>query len=170
MSRLFAAGMPVEAEERLTLGMNHEQQHTELLLTDIKHALWTNPLHPAYSDPFDSYVALGESKDAPAIEWVEFPGGVREIGHRGGGFAFDNESPRHKEYLEAFQLGSRPVTCAEYLDFMNCGGYERPELWLSEGWETIKAQGWRAPLYCTAIREGNGLANGASSRCGAGWR
>jgi len=142
MSRLFDAGMPPEAAERLTLGMNHEQQHSELLLTDIKHALWTNPLHPAYAEP-----ALGEAKDAPAMEWIDFAGGVCEIGHRGGGFAFDNESPRHKEYLESFQLASRPVSCAEYFDFMNSGGYERAELWLSEGWETVKAQGWRAPLY-----------------------
>lgn len=142
MARLFAAGMPAEAEERLTLGMNHEQQHSELLLTDIKHAFWTNPLHPAYSN-----APLGESKDAPAIEWIGFAGGIREIGHRGGGFAFDNETPRHKEYLEPFQLASRPVTCAEYLDFINSGGYERAELWLSAGWETVKAQGWRAPLY-----------------------
>jgi ergothioneine biosynthesis protein EgtB len=142
MTRLFAAGMPAEAEERLLLGMNHEQQHSELLLTDIKHALWTNPLHPAYSD-----VELGDGKDAPAVEWIDFAGGVCEIGHRGSGFAFDNETPRHKEYIEPFQLASRPVSCAEYLDFMNCGGYERPELWLSEGWDAVKAQGWRAPLY-----------------------
>jgi ergothioneine biosynthesis protein EgtB len=81
------------------------------------------------------------------MEWIDFAGGVCEIGHRGGGFAFDNESPRHKEYLEPFQLASRPVSCAEYFDFMNSGGDERAELWLSEGWETVKAQGWRAPLY-----------------------
>jgi ergothioneine biosynthesis protein EgtB len=142
MARLFAAGMPAEAEGRVLLGMNHEQQHAELLLTDIKHALWTNPLHPAYSDqPF------GESRAAAAMQWIEFAGGVCEIGHGGGGFAFDNETPRHKEYLEPFQLASRPVTCAEYLDFVHSGGYERAELWLSEGWETAKAQGWRAPLY-----------------------
>ena len=142
MSRLFAEGMPVEAEGRLILGMNHEQQHTELLLTDMKHALWTNPLHPAYLDQ-----PMGESKDAPAVKWIDFPGGVCEIGHLGDGFAFDNESPRHKEYLEPFQLASHPVSCAEYLDFMNCGGYERPELWLSEGWDTVQTQGWRGPLY-----------------------
>jgi ergothioneine biosynthesis protein EgtB len=142
MARLFDEGMPAEASERLVLGMNHEQQHTELLLTDIKHAFWTNPLHPAYSE-----VPLAASTEAARMEWVDFAGGVCEVGHGGEGFAFDNETPRHKQYLERFQLASRPVTCGEYLDFMNCGGYARPELWLSEGWETVQAQGWRAPLY-----------------------
>jgi formylglycine-generating enzyme required for sulfatase activity len=81
------------------------------------------------------------------MEWIDIRAASVEVGHDGGGFAFDNELPRHKEYLEPFQLASRPVTCAEFLDFMNCGGYERPELWLSEGWDTVQAQGWRAPLY-----------------------
>jgi ergothioneine biosynthesis protein EgtB len=142
IERLFDAGIPAEAEERLVLGLNHEQQHSELLATDIKHAFWTNPLHPSYGAS-----ALLASPAAPAMEWVEYPGGLVEIGHGGRSFAFDNELPRHKQYLEPFQLASRPVTCAEFLDFMNCGGYERPELWLSEGWDTIQAQGWRAPLY-----------------------
>jgi ergothioneine biosynthesis protein EgtB len=142
MERLLADAMAAEAEERLVLGMNHEQQHTELLLTDIKHAFWTNPLHPAYVN-----LPLAASAAAPGIDWVRCPGGVCEIGHGGDGFAFDNETPRHKEYLEPFELASRPVTCAEYLDFVNCGGYERPELWLSEGWDTVRAQAWQAPLY-----------------------
>jgi ergothioneine biosynthesis protein EgtB len=142
IERLFEAEMPVEARERLVLGLNHEQQHTELLATDIKHAFWTNPLHPAYLEG-----PLTASRVAPAMEWVEYPGGLVEVGHAGNGFAFDNESPKHKEFLDPFQLASRPVTCAEFLDFMNCGGYERPELWLSEGWDTVQAQGWRAPLY-----------------------
>jgi ergothioneine biosynthesis protein EgtB len=142
IERLFEAGIPVEAQERLILGLNHEQQHTELLATDIKHAFWTNPLHPAYREE-----ALPPSPAAPEMKWVEYPGGLVELGHAGDGFAFDNELPRHKEFLEPFQLASRPVTCAEFLDFMNCGGYERPELWLSEGWDTVQAQSWRAPLY-----------------------
>ena len=142
IERLFKAGMPEEARERLVLGLNHEQQHTELLATDIKHAFWTNPLHPSYRE-----ATLAAGPDAPAMEWIEYPGGLVEVGHASDGFAFDNESPRHKEFLEPFQLASRPVTCAEFLDFMNCGGYERPELWLSEGWDTVQAQGWRAPLY-----------------------
>ena len=142
IERLFEAGMPVEAQERLILGLNHEQQHTELLATDIKHAFWTNPLHPPYRE---EEFSVGPA--APAMEWVDYPGGLVEIGHAGEGFAFDNESPRHKQYLEPFQMASRPVTCAEFLDFMNCGGYERPELWLSEGWDTVQAQRWCAPLY-----------------------
>jgi len=149
MERLLAGGMPEAARERLLLGMNHEQQHTELLLTDIKHAFWTNPLHPAYLD-----VPLAPGGVAGKMKWIDYPGGVCEIGHRGGGFAFDNESPRHKEYLEPFQLASRPATCAEYLDFIRCGGYERPELWLSEGWDTVQAQGWRAPLYWHLNQDG----------------
>jgi ergothioneine biosynthesis protein EgtB len=142
MERLIESGMPEEAEQRLILGLHHEQQHLELLATDIKHAFWTNPLHPAYLD-----VPLAAAGQGTEMEWIDYPGGLVEIGHSGSGFAFDNESPRHKQYLEPFQLGSRPVTCAEFLDFINCGGYERPELWLSEGWDTIQAQGWRAPLY-----------------------
>ncbi len=142
IERLFEAGMPAEARERLVLGLNHEQQHAELLATDIKHAFWTNPLHPSYLGK-----ALASSPAAPAMEWIEYHGGLVEIGHQSDSFAFDNELPRHKQYLEPFQIASRPVTCAEFLDFMNCGGYERPELWLSEGWDTIQTQGWRAPLY-----------------------
>jgi ergothioneine biosynthesis protein EgtB len=142
LERLFETGVSSEVRERLILGLNHEQQHLELLATDIKHAFWTNPLHPAYLDQ-----PLPVAPDATPMEWIGYPGGIFEIGHDGNGFAFDNEGPRHKEYLEPFQLASRPVTCAEYLDFIVCGGYERPELWLSEGWDTVKAQGWRAPLY-----------------------
>jgi len=142
MERLFKAGMPPDAEERLILGLHHEQQHLELLATDIKHAFWTNPLHPSYLD-----ASLPSSLIAPEMRWIDYPGGLQDIGHDGNGFAFDNETPRHKQYLEPFQLASRPVTCTEFLDFMNCGGYERPELWLSEGWDTVQAQGWRSPLY-----------------------
>jgi ergothioneine biosynthesis protein EgtB len=142
VERLFESEMPVEAKERLILGLNHEQQHTELLATDIKHAFWTNPLHPPYREG-----GLLASPSASAMEWIEYPGGLIEVGHAEDSFAFDNELPRHKQYLEPFRLASRPVTCAEFLDFMNCGGYERPELWLSEGWDMVQAQGWRAPLY-----------------------
>jgi ergothioneine biosynthesis protein EgtB len=142
MMRLFASGMPAEAQERLVLGLNHEQQHLELLSTDVKHAFWTNPLHPAYKDS-----PLDDLTPATAVEWIAYPGGVQEVGHSGNVFAFDNETPRHKEYLEPFELASRPVNCAEFLDFIQCGGYERPELWLSEGWDTVQAQGWKAPLY-----------------------
>jgi ergothioneine biosynthesis protein EgtB len=142
--------MPPDAQERLVLGLNHEQQHSELLLTDIKHALWTNPLHPIYLDS-----PMAPLQTPPAVEWIEYSGGVQEIGHSGNGFAFDNESPRHKQYLEPFQLASHLVSCAEYLDFIQCGGYERPELWLSEGWDTVQALGWRAPLYWHADAGGD---------------
>jgi ergothioneine biosynthesis protein EgtB len=141
MARLIERGMPQEVEERVVLGLHHEQQHQELLAYDIKNAFWANPLHPAYRSG-----ELPESKASP-INWVGHEGGLVEIGHSGDGFSFDNERPRHKVFLEPFELGSRLVTCGEYLDFMRDGGYERAELWLSEGWDTVKAQEWKAPLY-----------------------
>jgi ergothioneine biosynthesis protein EgtB len=149
IERLFASGIPAEVEERVILGLNHEQQHIELLTTDIKHSFWTNPLRPAYLE-----LRLPPDPEAPVMAWTEYSGGIHEIGHDGEGFAFDNELPRHKQYLEPFRLASRPVSCGEFLDFMNCGGYERSELWLSEGWETVRAQGWRAPLYWQADASG----------------
>jgi len=141
MARLIERGMPPEAEERLVLGLHHEQQHQELLAYDIKNAFWANPLHPAYRSG-----GLPESK-VGAMSWVAYEGGLVEIGHGGNGFSFDNERPRHKVFLEPFELGSRLVTCGEYLDFMRDGGYERAELWLSEGWDNVKTQEWKAPLY-----------------------
>jgi len=136
-------GAPEEVERRTGLGMHHEQQHQELLLTDIKHALWTNPLRPAYLElPFENLNAV----TAP-LGWVEYTGGLVEIGHPGDGFCFDNELPQHRVYLEPFALASRLVTCAEYLAFIEDGGYRRPELWLSEGWQTVQDEGWHVPLY-----------------------
>ncbi|MGB7189725.1 MAG: ergothioneine biosynthesis protein EgtB [Acidobacteriaceae bacterium] len=142
MLRLIKRDLPPEAERRVTLGLNHEQQHQELLAYDIKHAFWSNPLHPAYREG-----ALPQSATAPPVSWIPHEGGLAEIGHAGEGFSFDNEQPRHRTYLQPFALASRLVTCAEYLDFMRDGGYERSELWLSEGWDTVRAQQWRAPLY-----------------------
>ena len=140
----FASGdLPEAARQRIVLGLHHEQQHQELLVMDIKHAFWSNPLHPAYAA---GTLPAGAAHPA-AMEWIEIPGGVVEIGHSGADFCFDNETPRHKVYLDAFQLASRPVTCGEYLAFMEDGGYSRPELWLSEGWTTLQNEGWRAPLY-----------------------
>lgn len=143
IEQLVQSGATEEAEQRIKLGLHHEQQHQELLATDIKHAFWTDPLHPAYADgPLES------SANGPVpLEWFAHPGGMVEIGHSGNGFAFDNESPRHKVYLEPFEIASRLVTCGEYLDFINCGGYERSELWLSDGWTAVQALGWQAPLY-----------------------
>ena len=125
------------------LGRHHEQQHQELILMDIKHVFSVNPLLPAYQAPRP--VALPTS--VPRQGWVAFPGGLTEIGHDGRGFAFDNEGPRHKVWLEPFRLATRPVTCGEYLEFIGDGGYSRPELWLSDGWATVQHEGWRAPLY-----------------------
>jgi ergothioneine biosynthesis protein EgtB len=141
MEELTASDLPEEARARIVLGLNHEEQHQELLLTDIKHAFWTNPLHPAYAAG-----ALAQD-GAPNLEWVEFAGGLVEIGHAGTEFCFDNETPRHKVYLEPFRLASRLVTCGEYLAFMQEGGYARPELWLSEGWAAAQNERWEAPLY-----------------------
>lgn len=142
-------GAPEPIEQRVVLGLHHEQQHQELLLTDIKHALWTNPLRPAYQEsPLANLNAV-----AAEMEWQMYPGGLVEIGHEGDGFCFDNELPRHRVYLEPFALASRLVTCAEYLEFIEDGGYRQPELWLSEGWQTVQAEGWRAPLYWREDRE-----------------
>jgi len=125
----------------IEVGLNHEQQHQELILTDIKHALWSMPLRPAQAERPRAV------KNSAPLEWVDFESGIREIGYAGSGFAFDNESPRHQVLLTPFRLASRLTTNAEYLDFMNDGGYRRPELWLSDGWDMVCAQGWNSPLY-----------------------
>ena len=125
------------------LGLNHEQQHQELILTDIKHALAQNPLRPAYRGG----VATASSVETRPLEWLTFPGGLQWLGHDGRGFAFDNEGPRHRAFVETFQLGSRPVTSGEFLAFIEEGGYSRPEFWLSDGWNVADSHGWEAPLY-----------------------
>jgi ergothioneine biosynthesis protein EgtB len=127
----------------LELGLQHEQQHQELILSDLKHLFAKNPLHPVYRPrPPEA-----PPRTVPALAWHAYPPGLREIGHAGPGFAFDNEGPRHRAYLHAFALASRLVTNGEYLAFMRDRGYERPELWLSDGWAAARASGWRAPLY-----------------------
>ena len=128
--------------DTIELGLNHEQQHQELLLTDIKHAFWCNPLLPAYRP-----AALAAVHEAAPLAWLEHRGGQVEIGHDGAGFAFDNEGPRHTVTLHPFRIASRLVTCGEYREFIAAGGYERPQLWLSDGWALARAEGWRAPLY-----------------------
>jgi ergothioneine biosynthesis protein EgtB len=130
-----------EVLELIELGLNHEQQHQELLLTDIKHALWSSPLRPEFS------AETAVSSAPSAMGWTEVEGGIHLIGHQGNGFAFDNECPQHEVLLRPFQIASRDVTNAEYLEFIEDGGYRRPELWLSEGWDVVNAQGWIAPLY-----------------------
>ena len=124
------------------IGLNHEQQHQELIVTDVKYALWSNPLQPAYV----SRPSTAQTESVP-MRWHEFEGGVIDIGHRGESFCFDNELPRHEVLVQPYALASRLVTNAEYLEFMRDGGYCRPELWLADGWDTIRTQGWRAPLY-----------------------
>jgi ergothioneine biosynthesis protein EgtB len=125
----------------IELGLNHEQQHQELMVTDIKHVFWVNPLRPAYRP------RAIERADAPPMRWISFEGGLRDVGHEGPFFTFDNESPRHRVYLEPFQLASRLVTNGEYLQFINDGGYTRADLWLSDGIKTAQAESWEAPLY-----------------------
>jgi ergothioneine biosynthesis protein EgtB len=142
MAHLLTAA-PAEAVAAVTtLGLHHEQQHQELLLTDIKHVLASNPLHPAYRECPPRPPAA-----APPFDWVPHPEGVCSIGHDGDGFAFDNETPRHRVLIRPFALASRLVTNDEYLAFMADGGYGRHDLWLSDGWDTVHANGWEAPLY-----------------------
>lgn len=126
----------------IELGLQHEQQHQELLLTDIKHLFSFNPLHPVYKAALPTMAA----QPSP-LRWLRYEEGLRWIGHGGDGFCFDNEQPRNRVFLAAFELASRLVTNREYLEFIQDGGYERPQLWLSDGWQTMQEQGWRAPLY-----------------------
>jgi ergothioneine biosynthesis protein EgtB len=126
----------------LELGLNHEQQHQELLLTDVKHLFSRNPLRPVYRKSWP----LTTVHPNP-VEWLDIPGGKHETGFAGGAFHFDNEAPRHAVWLEDFQIASRPVTHGDYLRFIEDGGYRRPELWLSAGWDAVSQRGWQAPLY-----------------------
>ena len=132
------------AASLIELGLQHEQQHQELIATDIKHAFFTNPLHPAY---VENNVPRAVTPNARRQQWLEFDGGLKQIGHNGEGFCFDNELPRHSVFVQPFELALRPVACAEYLNFMEEGGYSRSALWLAEGWDVCKAEGWNAPLY-----------------------
>lgn len=126
----------------LELGLHHEMQHQELLLTDVLHLLAQSPLDPAYRDS-----APLRDRAAPPLTWCDYPGGVVTIGHDGAGFAFDCEGPRHETLLQPFALASRLVTNGEWLAFMADGGYRKPGLWLSDGWARCQAEGWQAPLY-----------------------
>jgi ergothioneine biosynthesis protein EgtB len=146
-----------DALMRIELGVNHEEQHQELLLTDILHAFFTNPLRPTYKPYTSSSDALGIADRAtfqadaklPTLQFHDFPGGLHEAGQDGSGFCFDNELPRHRVWLEPYRVATRLVTCAEFAAFMADGGYSRPEVWLSAGWDAVTANGWRAPLYWT---------------------
>jgi ergothioneine biosynthesis protein EgtB len=146
-------GLSTEQAQVLELGLNHEQQHQELLLTDLKHAFAMNPLFPVYQ-PWPTKETPQRPSATPRLQWQEYPAGVREIGFAGTSFSFDNETPRHRVYLQAFAIASRPVTVGEYLEFMQAGGYERPEFWLSDGWACRQKHGWTAPLYWLSEADG----------------
>jgi len=133
-----------DALDRTELGLHHEQQHQELILTDVQHALWSNPLRPAYAP--DRPRPTGRTAAAEP-GWRRHSGGLVEIGFAGDGFSFDNERPRHRVSLEPFALAERPVTAGEYLRFVDDGGYRRPDLWLSDGWVAVQEHAWSAPLY-----------------------
>jgi len=180
VNRLLASNPAAEALKRIELGVNHEEQHQELLLTDMLHAFFTNPLRPAYlpggpgPESQDQPGAQGPGSPATGLRrWggdIDFEtretknlmngkiaapvfqpceGGLREAGHNGQGFCFDNELPRHRVWLEPYSLAQRLVTCAEFAAFIADNGYRRPELWLSAGWDAVKSNGWQAPLYWT---------------------
>jgi ergothioneine biosynthesis protein EgtB len=152
IEQLLHSDVPAEARRRIVMGLHHEQQHQELLLTDVKHAMWSNPLRPVYCEGSLPDSGQGMTTQLTPQRWTHFPGGLHQtgfagIGRTGDDFCFDNEQPRHRVYLEPFELATRPVSCAEYLQFMQDGGYERAELWLSDGWQTVRDQDWQAPLY-----------------------
>jgi ergothioneine biosynthesis protein EgtB len=126
----------------VVLGLSHEEQHQELMLADIKHLLSKNPLNPSYQPP------KGEtSGTAPGLNWVDFNGGLAEIGYAGGGFSYDNEAPRHKQYVYPYKMASRLVTNGDYLAFVEAGGYLDSSVWLSEGWDWRKTNQHEYPLY-----------------------
>ena len=141
MTELLGRGA-ANVADLVELGLHHEQQHQELILMDAKHMLSLNPLRPAYRP-----APLAVAGAATDLGWIGFDGGLVEIGHEGNGFAFDNEGPRHRVWLDPFRLASRPTSCGEYLAFIDDGGYRRPEFWLSAGWECVNQRGWEAPLY-----------------------
>ena len=147
IDRLLEVSPEPEVLRRVELGVNHEEQHQELLLTDILNAFFTNPLRPAYLSAGPCCVEDGRA--ARELNDVEFAGGLVEVGKTGTGFCYDNELPRHRVWLEPYALADRLVTNAEYAEFIADGGYEKPELWLSAGWDAVEQNRWRAPLYWT---------------------
>jgi ergothioneine biosynthesis protein EgtB len=150
MTELMDRGtLPSSVDWLIELGLNHEQQHQELILTDVLHMLSCNPLKPAYA-PSQKVADVAIA----SLAWIEFGEGIAEIGHDGRGFAFDNEMPRHRQFVNAFSLASRAVTNGDYLAFVDDAGYRRPELWLSEGWDWLAANAIDAPLYWQ--QDGNG--------------
>jgi len=150
MLALLGKGVDDALAALVELGLQHEQQHQELLLTDVKHLLSCSPLYPAYADD-----ALAEAPAVAALDWLPFEGGLAEIGYNGRGFCFDNELPRHRTYVAPFALASRLVTNGEYLAFVEAGGYRDPALWLAEGWDRVCAGEITAPLYWLPQADGS---------------
>jgi len=140
---LFDQGIDAEVARLIEIGINHEQQHQELLLTDILALFAENPLRPAYRQRQPRAV----EPETAARGWIDFPGDIRLVGHSGDGFAWDNEAPRHEVLVHAFRLADRLVTNGEWMEFMADGGYSTPEHWLADGWATVNREGWQAPLY-----------------------
>ena len=158
MLNLLAGELSPKAAALTELGIQHEQQHQELLLMDIKHVLSQNPAFPAYL-PAPTAAQRPPASEANSVEggvsrWVSFPGGRVEVGADGGSFAFDNETPLHEVLLQPYELGDRLVTCGEWSEFMADGGYQNPLLWLSDGWSVVQDSNWRAPLYWMGEKDG----------------
>ncbi|HET9839428.1 MAG TPA: ergothioneine biosynthesis protein EgtB [Candidatus Angelobacter sp.] len=143
MRKLIKPGMAEELRKLVVLGLNHEQQHQELIVTDIKHAFWSNPVRPPYQPASADAGGVASASQKP----LRYEEGLYEIGMCGDGFCFDNEAPRHKVFVPPFRLASRPATCGDYLAFIDDRGYSRPELWLSDGWKAVQTHRWNAPLY-----------------------
>lgn len=150
MADLLTAAPSPAVLDLVELGLNHEQQHQELILTDLKHLLSHNPMHPA------AYARDGQAqgRNLPPPGWIEHAGGLVEIGRDNAGFAFDHEGPRHRVWLEPFRLADRPVSTGEWLAFMADGGYRTPSLWLADGWAAVQAEGWQAPAYWRPAEDG----------------
>src|SRR6185369_10537919 len=144
---LAGKALPAEALSIIELGLNHEQQHQELIVTDFLHLLSLNPLSPAWQKK------TREAGKPTPLRFSRFEAGDVEIGHDGAGFSFDNELPRHRQFVAPFEIANRPVSNAEYLAFVEDGGYRRPEFWLSEGWTIVTAQRWTQPIYWRGKQE-----------------
>ncbi len=142
MTQLLEHGVAEDLGQVIELGLHHEQQHQELLLMDIKHLFSCNPLRPVYQQAPPRHEA-----PASALRWFGYDAELAEIGAEEQGFAFDNERPRHTEFVAAFELANRLVTNGEYRRFMEDDGYRRPELWLADGWDRVRSEAWRAPMY-----------------------
>ena len=161
MAELLAENASVETARLIEVGLNHEQQHQELLLTDVKYTLWRNPLRPAYREGETTNERMRNDEAAshssfliPHSSFTPVSEGLYEVGRDVGAFCYDNEQPRHRVWLNDYELADRPVTCGEWEAFIEDGGYRRPELWLSAGWATVQKEEWEAPLYWERAKSG----------------